>query len=144
MRMGRGNHIGTRGVHLRMDGKCRAIDRIFSLHHFAVVIHQNQVGRSYLAEVHPEGVYPEMVEPLGIARGDVSCHSFIESELRKKPERGSKHLLAMEALLRGVGKHRRSRHVQYICGCSGHLALPCAENVLPWHSTRDYIQCPPR
>src|ERR1700735_657217 len=144
MRVCGSNHVGARRVHLRVDGKSRGIDGIFSLDNFAVVIHQNQVGRFYLAKVHSERVHPEMVELFRIARSDMTGYSFVESELRKKPKRGGQHLFAMTALLRCGGKSRRSRHVQYICGCSGHLALPCAKNVVTWHSSRDYIQCPPR
>src|ERR1700735_1119451 len=144
MRVCSGNHIGTSSVHSRMDGKRCAIDGVFCLYNFAVMIHQNQVGRADLTKVHPERVHPEMVEPFRIARGNVPRYSFVESELRKKPECGGQHLFAMPALLRSGGKYRGSRHVQYVCGCSGHLALPSAKKVGTWDSRRDYIQCPPR
>ncbi len=84
MRVRRRDYIGTRSMHLRVDGKSRSIDGILSLHHFAAMIHQNQVGRADLAEVHPERVHPEVVELFRIARGDVPRYSFIESELAKK------------------------------------------------------------
>src|SRR6266436_2563622 len=123
MRVRRSNHLGTRRVHLRVDGKRRSIDGILSLDHVAAVIHQNQVGRTDLPEVHPKWVHPEVVAPFRIARRDVSRHTFIKSKARKEPEGRGQHPLAMYALLRGRVKLRRPRDVQYVGGCSRHLDL---------------------
>src|SRR6267378_7453702 len=132
MRVRRSNHLGTRRVHLRVDGKRRSIDGILSLDHVAAMIHQNQVGRANLPEVYPERVHPEVVEPFRIARRDVSRHAFIESETRKEPEGRGQHPLAMYALLRGRGKLRRPRDVQYIGGCSRHwTSVPRIERIIP-------------
>ncbi len=122
--MRRSDHIRACGVYLRVDGKRRSIDGMISFHNVAAMIYQNQIRRANLAEVHPEWVHPEVVELLRIARGDMSRHSFIESEALKKTECGSKHLLAVQALFGGGGEHKRPRNVQYICRCSGHLDLP--------------------
>src|SRR6266850_3610894 len=131
MRVRRRNHLGTRRVHLRVDGKRRSVDGMLSLDHVAAVIHQNQVGRANLPEVHPERVHPEVVEPFRIARRDVPRYAFIESETRKEPEGRGQHPLAMQALLCGRGKLRRPRNVQYIGGCSRHLDLRLAHRTPP-------------
>ena len=124
--MRRRDHVRPRGVHLRVDGKSRSIYRIISFDYIAAMIHQNQIGRANLAEVHAERIHPEMVELLRIARRDVPGNSFIESETRKEPKCGGQHPLAMQPFLCGGGKNWRPRDVQYVCRCSWHLALPCA------------------
>ena len=55
--------------------------------------------------MHSEGVDPEVVEPLGVAGGDVSGDALVESEPGEQPERGREPLLAMEALLLGGVEH---------------------------------------
>ena len=77
------------------------------LDHLALVVDQDQVGHPDVAEVHAEGVDPEVVGPLGITGGDVPGHPFVEAELGEQPERGRQPLLAVEPLLVG----RVERHV---------------------------------
>jgi hypothetical protein len=84
MRMGRGNHIGACAVDLGVNGKGGTVDRVFSLDHFAAIVHQDQVRDADLAEVHPKRIDPEMIQTLGVARGNVSRHSFIETEAREE------------------------------------------------------------
>src|SRR5258708_10367167 len=136
MRMRRCDHVGPCGVYLRVDGKGRCINRIISFHDFAAMIYQNQVGRSNLAEVHPEWVHPEVVESFRIACGDMPGHSFIESQTRKKTECGGQHAFAMQAFFGCGGKYRRPQNVPYISGGSAHLDLPaqrisCLAPLLP-------------
>ena len=84
--------------------KGRAVDRILPFHDLAVVIHQNEVGDANLAEVHAEGIDPEMIEVFGVAGGDVSGDAFVESEAREQAEGAGQALLAMLALLFQCGK----------------------------------------
>ena len=49
-----------------------------------------------------------MIEPFGIASRDVARDAFVESESRKKAERGGEHSLAMQALFGGSGERGRS------------------------------------
>src|SRR5580692_7470424 len=51
-----------------------------------------------------------MVQPLRIARGDVSRHALIETTLRKQPKSSREPFFPMAALLGGRGKNRRARH----------------------------------
>src|SRR5882672_4053419 len=87
MRVRRRNHLGTRRVHLRVDGKRRSIDGILSLDHVAAVIHQNQVGRADLPEVHPERVHPEVVKPFWIA--PVMCPATPSSNPKREKSRNA-------------------------------------------------------
>src|SRR5580704_3976964 len=124
MRVGGGNHIGTRDMDPRVDREGRGIHRILPLHHFATMIHENQVRGANLSEVHSEGIDPEMIGAFGIAGSDVSGYAFVESEARKKAEGSGEHLLAMPALFSGSGENRRAGNVQYIGGRLRHLSLP--------------------
>ena len=52
-----------------------------------------------MAERHPERVHPEVVEALGVARGDVTGDALLEAELPEDAEAGGEALLAVLALL---------------------------------------------
>ena len=52
-----------------------------------------------MAEAHAERVHPEVVEPLGVAGGDVAGDALLEAELAEEPEAGGEALLAVQALL---------------------------------------------
>jgi hypothetical protein len=52
------------------------------------------------AKVHAEGIDPEMVLELGVARRDVPRHSLAETKLCEEPKSGGKPLLAVQAFLR--------------------------------------------
>jgi hypothetical protein len=75
------------------------------------MIHENQVRRADLAEVHPEWVYPEVVEAFRITRRNVPSHTFIETETRKEPEGRRQHALAVRAFLGRCRKLRRPRDI---------------------------------
>ena len=104
-----GNHIGTGAMHAGMNGEGCSIHRVFSFDDFAVMIYENQIRRANLPEVHAERVDPKMIELFGIACGDVSGDTFVESETREKPEGGGQHSFAVQSLFRRGGEHRRTK-----------------------------------
>src|SRR5258708_8899549 len=106
MRVRRGNHVSARSVYLRVNRECRSIYRAVALDDLAAMVHQNQVRRADLAEMHPERIYPEMVQPFRVAGRDVAGHSFIKCETRKQAKCGGKHALVMQTLLGRRGKFR--------------------------------------
>src|SRR5260370_6540305 len=116
MRVRRGDHVSARSVYLRVNRKCRSIYRVVALDDLAAMVHQNQVRRADLPEMHPERVHPEMVQSFRIAGRDVASHSFIKCETRKQAKRGGEHALAMQALLCRGGKFGWLRNVWCACG----------------------------
>jgi hypothetical protein len=56
-----------------------------------------------VAEVHAEGIYPEMIVKLRIARRDVPGNSFGEAKLCEQPKCGSEALFAVQAFF-GYGR----------------------------------------
>jgi hypothetical protein len=84
---------------------------VLALDDLPMMIHQDQVGRADLAEMHPERIYPEMVEAFGVAGRDMAGYAFIKFETRKEAKCGGKHALAMQALLGRGGKFGRLRNV---------------------------------
>src|ERR1700733_6608095 len=123
-----GNYIGTGGVHTGMDREGRSIHWVFSLHDLALMIHKNQIRSANLPEVHAERVDPKMIELFGIAGGDVSRDTFIESETREQPEGGGQHSFAVEPFFRRGGKHRRAETLRGDCWCCWHAGLHFAES----------------
>ena len=65
------DHVGPGGVDLRVDDERGLVHRPVALDDLAVVVDEDQVLDPDLLEVHAERVHPEVVEPLGIAGGDV-------------------------------------------------------------------------
>jgi len=104
------NDIGARGVDARVDGEGCEIDFRAAFDDIASVIHENRIGSADLAEVHAKGIHPKMIEPLGIARGDVPGDAFIEAEAREEAKRGGEALFAMATLFGGSGKDGRARN----------------------------------
>src|SRR5271157_1608927 len=84
---------------LRMNGKCGRVHRPVAVHDLTTIVDQDEVLHADLLEVHPEGVDPEVIEELGIACGDVTCDSFVESELSEQTESGGEALLAVPPLV---------------------------------------------
>jgi hypothetical protein len=84
MRVRSGDHVSTRCVYLRMNRERRSIYRMLALDDLAMMVHQNQVRRADLPEVHPERIHPKMVPSFRIACGDVPGYSFIKSKTRKQ------------------------------------------------------------
>src|SRR5207302_9451324 len=76
-----------------------------------------------LAEVHAEGVDPEVVEPLGVAGGDVAGDAFVEAHLGEEAKAGGEALLAVQALLLDRvegGRHRDDELRGLALGDVGH------------------------
>ena len=115
MRVRRGNHVGARGVYLRVNRECRSIYRVVALDDLAAMVHQNQVRRADLPEMHPERVHPEMVQPFRVASRDVAGHSFIKCETRKQAKCCGMLRLRASALGRGA-KFRWLGNVWCACG----------------------------
>src|SRR5580704_16844397 len=128
MRMGRGNHVRARGVYLRVNRKCRCVHRMFSFDDLAAMVHQNQIRRADLAEVHPERIHPEMIQLFRVASGDVTGNSFIKSKTRKEAKRCGKHAFAMQTLLGLRGEFRWLRNVGCACDCRRHFSPPMRGN----------------
>ena len=78
----------------------------------AVVVDEEEVGDPDVAEVHAEGVDPEVVGELGVAGGDVAGHTFVEAALGEHAEGGGQALLAVETLLLHGGEGRRHAHLE--------------------------------
>ena len=116
MRVRRGNHVRARGVDLRVNGECRSIYRVVAFDDLAAMVHKDQVRRADLAEMHPEWIYPEMVQSLWVAGRDVAGYSFIKFETRKEAKCGGQHAFAMQAFLGWSGKFWWLRNVWCACG----------------------------
>src|SRR5712692_3126001 len=110
MRVRGSDHFGTRGVYARVNGEGGEIDFRAAFDDSASVIHKNKVGNANLAEVHAKGIHPEMIEPLGIACGDVAGDAFIKAEAREETKSGGEALFAMAALFGGSRKDGRARN----------------------------------
>jgi hypothetical protein len=107
--VGGGDHVRARGVYARVNGEGGEIDFRMAFNDSASVIYKNKVGSANLAEVHAKRIHPEMIKPLGIARGDVASDAFIKAEAREEAKSGGEALLAMAALFGGNRKNRRAR-----------------------------------
>ena len=110
MRVRGGNNVRAGGVNPRVDGEGGEIDFRAAFDDIASVIHKNKIGNANLAEVHAKGIHPEMIEPLGIACGDVAGDAFIKAEAREETKSGGEALFAMAALFGGSRKDRRARN----------------------------------
>jgi hypothetical protein len=108
--VGGGDDVGASGVDARVDGEGGEIDFRAAFDDSACVIYKNKIGSANLAEVHAEWIHPEMIEPLGIARGDVAGDAFIKAEAREEAKGGGEALFAMAALFGGSGKDGRARN----------------------------------
>src|SRR3954466_12024403 len=84
-----------------MDRKRGAVHGPVALHDVAVVVDQDQIRDADLREVHAERVDPEVVQPLGVAGGDVPRTALVEAAAREEPERGREPLLAVQPLVAG-------------------------------------------
>jgi hypothetical protein len=92
-----------------VDGESCEIDCRPAFDDIASVIHENKIGSANLAEVHAKGIHPKMIEPLGIARGDMAGDALIKAEAREEAKSSGKALFAMAALFGGSRKNGRAR-----------------------------------
>ena len=65
----------------------------------ALVVDEKQIGYPDVAEVHGEGIDPEVVAELGVAGRDVSRHALVEAEASEEPEGSRQPLLPVQPLL---------------------------------------------
>src|SRR5205814_648169 len=99
VRVGGSNDLGPGRMHLRVDDERGRVDGTITFDDVALVVDQDQVGHLDLAEVHSEGVDPEVILELGVARRDVAGDPFVEPEPREQPEGGGQPLLAVKTLV---------------------------------------------
>jgi hypothetical protein len=101
-----GHHVGSRCMHLRMDGERRLVDETTALDDLTVVVDKQQIRHPDVTEVHAKRVDPEVVGQLGIARRDVARNPFIEPKPAEEPEPGGEALLAVAPLVLDVVEGR--------------------------------------
>src|SRR5262249_60217213 len=76
------------------------------------MVDQDKVGDSNLAEIHPEGVDPEMILFFRVARGDVPRDAFVKPEFGEEAEGGGQPLFPMQPLLLDRIESRRHRQIE--------------------------------
>src|SRR6516162_4881135 len=73
-----------------------------------------------MPEMRAEGIDPEVIRPLRIARRDMPRHALVETELRKKTKAGGQALFAMTAFLPYRCELRNRGNFEDICRCNAH------------------------
>ena len=106
--VGGGDDLGSGRVDRRVQHERRAIDVVLAVHDVAVVIEQDQIGRSHMSEAHAERVDPKQVGVLRVADGDVAGHTLAEPEPSEDAQRAGELRLAVGALLLDGVEGRRS------------------------------------
>src|ERR1700694_2455578 len=107
--MRRGNDIWPDVVHLRVDGEGRCVHHPVTVHDLTQMVDTDEVAGLDVSEVHAEGVHPEAVCELRIARRDVAGHTLVEPIEGEESQRGGKALLAVGPLLVQRGEVRNLR-----------------------------------
>ena len=82
-----------------MDRESGRVDGPIPLDDLARVTDEDEVRDADVAKAHAEGVDPEVVCQLGVARGDVPGDALGEAEAAEEPERTREPLLTMQTLL---------------------------------------------
>lgn len=87
MTMHRGNDIGSRLMHRRMNSKARRINGMhISLRlHNTIFIDQTQVLRLHVGETPRKGIDPEQMWFDGIADGNVATGAFVVVPVHSEP-----------------------------------------------------------
>ena len=93
------NYVWSCFVNCCVQYKCRAIHRLRSVHHFAIVIHQYEVTRFHVAETFAKRVHPKAVSKFWVACGDVSGNAFAVTKATKHAKRSGKPNFACTALV---------------------------------------------
>ena len=78
--------------------KAAVFTAAFAFDDLALLVDADEIGGSDVAEAHAERVHPEVVEVLGVTRGDVAGDPLLEAELAEEPEPGREALLAVQTL----------------------------------------------
>jgi len=81
MRMTSSINIRSRLVNLRVYRKRRRINRLVSNHNIAILIDENQIAHTDLAEMLRQRIEPEVICEDGVADADVACDAFVETAL---------------------------------------------------------------
>ena len=74
-------------MYLGVDDEGSLVDRPIALDDLSLVVDQQQVGHADLAEMHREGIDPEVVAALRVPSGDVAGNPFVEPVLGEQTER---------------------------------------------------------
>src|SRR5580692_834491 len=120
MRMRRGNYIRPVMVNARMDCKGGTVHRVLAFDNFPVLVHQDQVRDADMTEMHTEGIDPEMIRSLRIARGNVPGYAFVETELGKKTEGRGQALFAVSSFFFHGCEPRNGGDFENTRGCGAH------------------------
>ena len=91
-------------MYLRVDGERRLVDGAVAHDDPTVVADEYQVRDLDLGEGDAQRIHPEVVGELRVAGGDVTGHALVEAELAEYPEGRGQPLLAMQALVVGIGE----------------------------------------
>ena len=134
MRVRGGDNVGTRSVNTGVNGERSEIDFRLAFDNLAGVIHQNQVRYANPAEMQTEGIDPETIEALGIARGDVSGDAFVETIFGEEAKRGGQAFLAMATLFGGRMECRRARETLHKRGVSLRRGRRLRHEDLQWNA----------
>src|SRR5579859_851028 len=108
-----------------MYRKRRQVHFPLAFHDFALMIDEDEIRNANLAEMHTKRIHPEMIQPFGVARGDVPRHAFIESTAREQAERTRKFFFPVTPLLGEGGENRRPRNSFESRFCFSHKSPPC-------------------
>ena len=73
-----------------------------------------------MMEMHTEGIDPEMILSVRITRGNVSGHTFVETELGKKTEGRGQSFFAVSSFLFHGCELRNGGDFENTCGCGAH------------------------
>jgi hypothetical protein len=79
MRMTRCVYIWPPLVYSAVNGKGRRIDRLISLHHLSLLIHQYKIRHAYEGEMRRQRIEPEMIGEYGVAHTDVAGDAFVKA-----------------------------------------------------------------
>ena len=92
-----------------MDGEGGDIQGPVAMDDLTPLVDEQEVLHADVREAHPEGIHPEVVEQLGVARGDVTRHPFVETELAEQSERRREALFAVSSFVLDVVELREPR-----------------------------------
>lgn len=114
--VGDGDDVGAGGVDLGVHGEGRLVHVVAALDHLPALVGHDEVADGDVLERHPEGVHPEAVAVLGVARGDVTGDPVLEPEPSEEPQRSGQPFLAVPPLVVQRLVHRRHGEPQPVGG----------------------------
>ncbi len=114
--MGHRDDVRAGGVNLGVHGERGLVHMVAALEHLAVRVGQHQIADGDVPEGHPEGVDPEAVGELGVARGDVPRDPVLEAEPAEQAQGAREAFLAVPAFVLDRLVHRRHGELQPVGG----------------------------